>query len=91
MKRTIKQAIKAAGLNADTFYINGADAEFYSDLDNIKKANAESNKVVKQLCAMGHSISGFKTGYGLWIYSVNAYRHAGHDFEFNSTASVDHY
>lgn len=70
MKRTIKQAIKAAGLNAETFHIS-SDGQFYSDLDNIKKANAESRKVVKELRAMGHRINGFTTGYGLWIYDVN--------------------
>jgi hypothetical protein len=90
MKRTIKTAIKAAGLNADTFHIS-SDGQFYSDLDNTKKANAEARKVVTQLRKAGHRVSGFTTGYGLWIYDVNAYRHAGHDFDFNSVASVHHY
>lgn len=90
MKRTIKQAIKAAGLNVDNFKVT-SDGQFESTLENIKKANTESRKVVKQLRTTGNRVSGFTTGYGLWVYDVNAYRHAGHDFDFNSTASADHY
>lgn len=70
MKRTIKQAIKAAGLKTENFKIT-SDGQFESTLDNVRKANAESGKVVKELRKAGHRVNGFKTGYGLWIYDVN--------------------
>jgi hypothetical protein len=70
MKRTIKQAIKAAGLNVENFKVS-SDGQFESTLENVRKANAESNKVVKALRQAGHRVSGFKCGWGLWVYDVN--------------------
>ena len=70
MKRTIKQAIKAAGLDVENFSIT-SDGQFESKLANVRKANAEAKKVVKALRASGNRVDGYLAGYGIWVYNVN--------------------
>jgi hypothetical protein len=89
MKRDIKKAIKAAGLNVADFEISSDG--FESNLDNMRKANAQARKVWNELRKMGHKCSGYHTGYGLMVVNVNAYRHIGHELDFNNPASVHHY
>jgi len=87
MKRQVKQAIKAAGLDVADFWIR-AD-EFESALSNVKAGNAQSKKVVKALGEMGIKCRGYKTGYDAWIWQPG--KTWANSFDYCNPASRHHY
>jgi len=88
MKRTIKTAIKAAGLNAADFNI--FSDSFESILDT-RKGNAQVRKVMRELSKAGVKVSSYTCGHGGIVANLNRVTSIAHEVDFNHPASIHHY
>lgn len=77
-KTQVKKAMQSAGIEGE---LTGKGQEWEVELANEEIANLFCEKVTSE-------VGGYKTGYGAYVYRPN-YR--VDEFDFNCTASRDHY